>query len=155
MSFDIILALFFIYKLHQIYCCVENFFLFPFCIFVQVHIVQSYQFKIHDRNRPTSKAVLQIGYLRHFVNSKFRIFRTFFFVSYTIRKFAKLYEIFLCKSIQLCGVSRNSVTCYTNFFNYLAQTTFSTHSRETSRRWLGVGEVRQYTPQPLPLHCCQ
>ncbi len=37
---------------------------------------------------------------------------------------------------------------------YSAQTTFSTHSRETSRRWLGVGEVRQYTPQPLPLHCC-
>ncbi len=34
-------------------------------------------------------------------------------------------------------------------FNDSSQTTYSTHSRETSRRWLGVGgEVRQYTPQP-------
>jgi hypothetical protein len=99
----------------------------------------------------------------------FRVFTTFrileisyisnvFFCFVYIRKWPKFHEILRIFSMQIytkfCGISRNSVTCYTNFFNDSAQTTFSTHSRETSRRWLGVGEVRQYTPQPLPLHCC-
>jgi hypothetical protein len=56
------------------------------------------------------------------------------------------------------GILRNSVICYTNFFNDTAQTTFSTLSRETSRRWLGVGlgtTVHPSTPTPslLPVGC--
>jgi hypothetical protein len=60
-----------------------------------------------------------------------------FFVS-AIRKWPKFREIIRHFSMQIytefCGILRNSVTCYTNFFNDSAQTTFSTHSRENSRR---------------------
>ncbi len=85
-----------------------------------------------------------------------------FFVSYSIRKWPKFREIIRDFSMQIftkfCGISRNSVTCYTNFFNDSAQRTFSTHSRETSRRWLGGGggtTVHHPTPTPslLPVGC--
>jgi hypothetical protein len=73
-----------------------------------------------------------IGCLRHFV------YFECFFVSYTIRKWPKFREIIRNFSMQIytkfCGILRNSVTCYANFFNNSAQTTFSTYSRETSRR---------------------
>jgi hypothetical protein len=97
---------------------------------------------------------LYVGCLRHFVHSKFRIFRMIFFVSYTIRKWPKFREIIRNFSMQIYtkfgGISRNSVTCYTNFFNESAQTTFFTHSRETSRRCLGVGEYDSTTLNPYP-----
>jgi hypothetical protein len=67
----------------------------------------------------SSPVVLELGCLRHFVYSKFRIFRMFFFVSYTIRKWPNFREITRNFSMQIYtkfrGISRNSVTCYTNF----------------------------------------
>jgi hypothetical protein len=94
------------------------------------------------RKESARRIGLQLGCLRHFVYSKFRIYRMFFFVSYTVRKLPKFREIIRNFSMQIytkfCGILRNFVTCYTNFFNDLEQATFSTHSRETSRRWLEV-----------------
>jgi hypothetical protein len=64
--------------------------------------------------------------------------------------FAKLYEIFpaifLCKSIQNSGYLEKFCDFLYQFFNDSSQTSYSTHSRETSRRWWGG--VSQYTPQP-------
>ncbi len=77
-----------------------------------------------------------------------------FFVSYTIRKWPKFREIIRNFSMQIYtkfrSILRNSVTCYTNFFNDSAQTTFSTHSRETSRRWLGWGRYDNTPLNPYP-----
>ena len=65
----------------------------------------------------------------------------FFLVSFTIRKWPKFREIIRNFSMQICtkfrGISRNSVTCYTNFFNNSAQATFSTHSQ-------GVYDTRNF-----------
>ena len=66
------------------------------------------------RNRLSPLAVRkyiasEIGCLRHFVYSKFRIFRMFFLFRIPFENgpnFAKLYEIFLCKSIQNSAVFR-------------------------------------------------
>ncbi len=125
-----------------------------------------YHFPLEDVSITNYKLLISLYSNNHVTGRVFTTFRILeisyisnvFFVLYTIRKWPKFREIIRNFSLQIYtkfrGISRNSVTCYTNFFNDSAQTTFSTHSRETSRRWLGVGEVRQYT-QPLPLHCCQ
>ena len=103
-------------------------------------------------SRLSFSVFLCVGCLWHFVYSKFRIFRMFFLFRIPFENgpnFAKLYEIFLCKSIQNSAVFWEILWLVIPiFFKDAAQTTFSTHSRETSRRWLGVGEVPgQYTPQ--------
>jgi hypothetical protein len=41
------------------------------------------------------------------------------------------------------------------FFNDSAQTTFLHTAEKLQDADWGAGEVRQYTPQPLPLHCSQ
>ncbi len=73
----------------------------------------------------------------------------FFLVSFTIRKWPNFHEIIRNFSMQICtkfrGISRNSVTCYTNFINNSAQTTFSTHSQ-------GVYDI-QYTRNFVYFEC--
>ncbi len=65
------------------------------------------------------KQMTMLGCLRHFVYLKFCIFRMFFFVSYTIRKWPEFREIIRNFYMQIYtkfrGILRNSVTCYTNF----------------------------------------
>jgi hypothetical protein len=47
--------------------------------------------KLHQRHKKTENE-RQLGCLRNFVSSKFRIFRMFFFISYTIRKWQQFRE---------------------------------------------------------------
>jgi hypothetical protein len=54
--------------------------------------------------------VLTLGCLRNFVSSKFRIFRMFFFISYTIRKWQQFREN--NRNFALTGVRIDSVQIY-------------------------------------------
>ncbi len=128
----------------------SNFVYFRITFYTTFHIIWHdfhTKFRIpSNKNLTNSKYLWNLGLywvLKLYKNKRneiqIRIRKVYFRMVYETKKIFEIYEI---SSI------RNVVK------NLFSTDDISTHSRETSRRWLGVGEVRQYTPQPLPLHCC-